>query len=175
MTPFDSLQFDRNQAMSELAAFQALWGPETREVRERQEILPFFKSNRHLAGMIGQFNPGLRRPTHVKTEMGFFGDHACDLAIGEATTSQFCFVEFEDARLDSIFRLSKHARPAWAPRLQHGFDQILDWFRLLDDMKNTERFRSLFGSALADYTGLLVIWTRWISERGTTLAFPLAF
>ena len=33
----------------------------------------------------------------------------------------------------------------------------MDWFYTLEDLKTTAKFRSLFGSNLADYLGLLVV------------------
>jgi hypothetical protein len=64
-------------------------------------------------------------------------------------------VEFEEATATSVFK--KTGRPDWSARFEHGFSQIVDWFQILDDMKNTNRFREQFGTSLADYTGVLVV------------------
>ena len=66
------------------------------------------------------------------------------------------FVEFEDARPNSIFKKSKPT-PEWSPRFEHGFSQIVDWFYTLSDISQTKLFRDFFGTDLADYCGLLVI------------------
>jgi hypothetical protein len=158
MTPFAPFTFERRKLAAELLAFETLLGPPTRTLGERQDIIPFFKQHRHLAGLIGLHNSKIGEPSLIKAELGLFGDHACDLAIGDAATAQFCFIEFEDAKAESVFRKpGSKGRPDWSPRLEHGFGQLLDWFGLLDDMRTTARFRAQFGYDLADYTGLLVI------------------
>lgn len=161
MTAFDPLDWDPGKAKAEIDAFAQFLGSPTREFGERDEVLPFFKAHRHLAGLIGTWNTRLRAPDVIRSELEFFGDHACDLAIGGMASREFCFVEFEDARPGSVFRPQKKNRSAdWAARLEHGFGQILDWFRLLDDMRNTARFHTQFGDRAADYVGVLVIGRR---------------
>ena len=157
MKPLTAFTLDKLKLKAELTAFECLLGPTTKELSERDDILPFFKQNRNLASLIGMYNSHLGRPTLLKDELGLFGDHACDLAVGNEEKGQFCFVEFEDARTGSVFKAPKKGTPEWAARVEHGFSQIVDWFYVLEDLQRTRRFRSLFGLDLADYVGILVI------------------
>lgn len=160
MTPFAPFTSDPSRLRAELAAFETFLGPDTRELTERDAIIPFFKLHLNLAGLIGQFNSVLIRPNLIKPDLEFFGDHACDLAIGNGATGQFCFVEFEEAKAESVFKKSGRGVREWSARFEHGFSQIVDWFHTLDDMKNTGRFRGQFGTNLADYVGVLVAGRR---------------
>ncbi|HEY1191288.1 MAG TPA: Shedu anti-phage system protein SduA domain-containing protein [Gemmata sp.] len=159
MKRFESFVLNRAALRDELNAFRLLLTPEDKELSEQKDILPFFKSNRNLASLIGFAKSHLSTPDVIKSEFPFVGDHACDLAIGERRegAGQFCFIEFEDGREASIFRHTVKGTPDWAPRLEHGFSQIVDWFHVLADQSQTPLFREFFGTGLADYCGLLVI------------------
>jgi hypothetical protein len=158
--PFDPLTFDLAGARAGVEAFATFLGPADRELGERGAILPFFRRHPHLAALASVFNPWVFVPTHIKLELELFGDHACDLAVGNAGNGQFCFVEFEAATADGVFKRGRKGVPEWSARLEHGFSQVVDWFYTLDDMKATGRFRGQFGTNLADYTGAVVVGRR---------------
>lgn len=157
MKRLEPFSLDRAALRGELAAFQALLTPPTRELSEKDDILPFFKSNRNLGALIGLAKSSLSWPDVLKSEFSFVGDCACDLAIGQSRDGHFCFVEFEDARRNSIFQRGTKGTPDWATRLEHGFSQIVDWFYVLADITQTKHFRNNFGTDLADWCGRLVI------------------
>jgi hypothetical protein len=159
MKRFEPFTLDRAAVRDELAAFERLLGPDTNELSERADILPFFKRNLNLASLLGFAKSHLVSPDVLKTEFPLVGDHACDLAVGERRNGKglFCFVEFEDAEAGSVFRPGAKGTPDWSPRLEHGFSQIIDWFYTLADQSQTKLFRDFFGTDLADYAGLLVI------------------
>jgi len=128
---------------------------------ERDEVLPFFKTHRHIAALIGAYNPRINRFDRIASEFDLFGDYSCDLAIGDSTSHNFCFVEFEDASPNSVF-IKKRGKstPEWSPRFEHGFSQILDWFRILEDQQRTAQFKARLGAETIQYLGLLVIGRR---------------
>jgi|688.fasta_scaffold323361_2 hypothetical protein len=128
---------------------------------ERDEVLPFFKTHRHIAALIGAYNPRINRFDRIASEFDLFGDYTCDLAIGDSTSHNFCFVEFEDASPNSVF-IKKRGKstPEWSPRFEHGFSQILDWFRILEDQQRTAQFKARLGAETIQYLGLLVIGRR---------------
>lgn len=159
MRPFEEFALDRSRLRPELEEFERFLGPDTRELGERDELLPFFRAHPNLTSLVFPSNSKITAPTLIKYELDLFGDHACDVAVGQAETAQYCFVEFEEARAGSVFKRSKKGLPEWSARFEHGFSQVVDWFNLLDDLRNTERFREQFGT-LADYTGLLVVGRR---------------
>jgi hypothetical protein len=142
----EAFELDKSRLTDELDEFGRLLGTPTTELSERGEILPFFKAHSNLASLVGSYNPLVLPATVLKSELGLFGDVACDLVVGVRETGQFCFVEFEDASADSLFRPPRgKGTPDWSPRLEHGLSQ------------HTPQFRSFFTHDLADYCGLLVI------------------
>lgn len=155
----DDFQLDQAKLPSELATFRALLGGPTEELSERDQVLPFFKEHKNVAALVGmEYHPALGVPTVLKAELELFGDWACDLAIGHREHGEFCFVEFENAAADSVFKRNpKKGLPDWSPRLEHGLSQINDWFYHLSNNAHTPQFRSFFTTDLAHYSGLLVI------------------
>lgn len=78
--------------------------------------------------------------------------------LGDKAYRQFCVIEFEDARLHSIFKLSQNQNTmVWAERFKHGFSQIIDWYTMLDDLKKTQRFRRDFGDGHIRFSPMLII------------------
>ena len=70
----------------------------------------------------------------------------------------FCVVEFEDGKLNSIFRkVANKSMTEWSPRFEHGFSQLVDWFCTLDDFKKTDRFAKDFGHGHVRFVALLVL------------------
>ena len=100
-TPF---QLDAQQLVAEVDAFAAFLGNDTNELSERSEILPFFKKHQHLASLVGFNHSRTFHANLIKSELGLFGDFACDLAVGSSDLNEFCFVEFENAAPDKIGR-----------------------------------------------------------------------
>jgi hypothetical protein len=67
-------------------------------------------------------------------------------------------VEFEDAKHDSIFVKRKNRdTPEWAPRFEHGASQVIDWFWLLSDMRQTDQFEQIFGARDITMNGMVVL------------------
>jgi hypothetical protein len=157
MTRLEDFQLDPAEIHAEFVEFRALLGAPAKELSERDHVLPFFKKNRNLAALVGYAHSTLCEPTLLKSELGIFGDWACDLAVGNKARGEFCFVEFENAAPDSIFRRAKKGVPDWAARFEHGLSQISDWFYHLAGNAHTPQFRSFFTTDLAHYSGLLVI------------------
>lgn len=160
MKTLDSFSINLGKCKDELVEFKKLLDGKP-GLSERDDILPFFKSNRHLAALIGSYNPRVNRFDRIATEFDLFGDFSCDLVVGDSESHNFCFVEFEDAKPNSVFhKKAGKATPEWSPRFDHGFSQILDWFAILEDQKRTAQFKAKFGSDLIQYVGLLVIGRR---------------
>ena len=159
MKRFEPFTLDRVAVRKELTAFERLLGPDTNDLSERNDILPFFKQNSNLASLLGFAKSQLITPDVLRTEFSLVGDHTCDLVVGEKRDNKglFCFVEFEDAESGSVFRRGAKGTPDWSPRLERGFGQIVDWFYALADQSHTKLFREFFDTDLADYCGVLVI------------------
>jgi hypothetical protein len=160
MKTLDRFTLSLAECKKELAEFKKLLDGKA-SLSERDDILPFFKKNRHLASLIGSYNPKINRFDRIATEFNLFGDYSCDLVIGDSASHNFCFVEFEDATPNSVFtkRRSK-ATPEWSARFDRGFSQILDWFGILEDQQRTAQFKTKFDADVIQYVGLLVIGRR---------------
>ena len=130
----------------------------TPELDERKQILPFFTAHRDLAGAIGLLFPETFRVNKMAFEFDIFGDFKADLVIGDSETNHYCFIEFEDAKKNSIFQTSRgRYLPDWSPRFEHGFSQISDWFWKLSDVQQTGGFEDRFGTRNINYYGILII------------------
>jgi Domain of unknown function (DUF4263) len=158
MTPFDRLSFSRKVAEQELVRFKRLLDRHSKTpLREREHILPFFRSHRHLAALIGTWNSNIARPDRIAFAFDIFGDYKADLVIGDSQNHQYCFVEFEDAATTSIFKRSARATPDWSHRFEPGFSQIIDWILWLDNQRGTAAYTSRFGASPIQFVALLVI------------------
>jgi hypothetical protein len=157
MKEFESVVFDPAKCRRELTAFGKLLASKA-NLSERHDILPFFKKRKQLSTFIGTFTPNIGPATHLAYEFPFLGDFAADVVVGNREHGEFCVVEMEDGRQDSIFaRAGKKATKEWSRRFDHGFSQLVDWFYALDDMKKTSRFARDFGHGHIKFFGLLIV------------------
>ncbi len=160
MKHFEPFEIDFDRCRLELASLKELLDQfESGTLKEREHVLSFFSQNRHLAALIGHLAPDIAHVDRLAFEFDLFGDYAADLALGDSRRKEYCFIEFENAAPDSIFRrVGAKQSLEWAPRFEHGYSQILDWFWKLHDMARTDTGRSRFGHAESfGYYGMLVI------------------
>lgn len=155
MNPLNPFNFDVITCISELNEFEKLL--EQEELREREDILPFFRENLHLSAFIASYVAEIVRFDRIKHEFTFFGDFRADLVVGDSVNGTYCFIEFEDASRNSIFVERGRSTSDWSPRFEHGFSQIVDWFWKLDDFRNTAQFRAIFDSDSINFSGMLII------------------
>lgn len=156
MKEFIELKFDPALCKVELCEFGSLL-EHIEKLKEREDILPFFRERHHLSAFIGSYFSRLLTFDRLAFEYPLFGDFVCDLVVGDFERGAYSFVEFEDANPTSIFKSLTRSTPEWSQRFEHGFSQIVDWFYALDDMKSTVSFESRFGKRNISYNGMLVI------------------
>lgn len=145
------------ECKKELSEFESLLASKE-TIKERDEILPFFKNHLHLAAFISAYVTNIVNPDRIANEYDIFGDFTCDLAIGDSSTQTYLLVEFEDAKPDSLFIMAgSKSTPEWARRLEHGFSQVIDWFWKLRDMERTDDYENRFGARHVDIHGLVVV------------------
>ncbi|HEX5506539.1 MAG TPA: Shedu anti-phage system protein SduA domain-containing protein [Thermomicrobiales bacterium] len=148
--------YDPQLGRQSLAQFAALL--QQPELRERADVLPFFRGHPHLAAPLGKFNPNLIAPDLLAYELSLLGRYTVDLVIGHRATGNFVLVEFEDGAADSIFHQSAgRTTPYWATRFERGYSQIIDWLNLVDNQQTTPEFLAIFDAASISVTTLLVI------------------
>lgn len=158
MKRFEPFSIDFARCRHELDQFKAMldWGE---ALKERRHILAFFREHRQVAALLGLIAPEIAEVDRIAYEFDFFGDYAADLAVGDSHKREYCFVEFEEAAPDSIFRRAgdKHSLE-WSRGFDRGYSQITDWFWKLHDLSRSEAGRERFGHEGAiNYCGLLVI------------------
>ncbi|MDR3639121.1 MAG: DUF4263 domain-containing protein [Isosphaeraceae bacterium] len=158
MVSLQPVRFDLDRCRIELAEFKSFLD-ENNELDEKS-ILRFFRRRLQLTASVGAINPESRTIDRYAFEYPLFGNFACDLVVGDSAKPSYCFVEFEDARSNSIFVKRRRDVPEWASRFERGYSQIIDWFWKLDDMSRTGDFEHRFGDRSVDYTALLVIGRR---------------
>ena len=151
------ISFDKNLCRKELAAFKTLLDSKS-NLSEQVDLQPFFKSNLHLTAFIGSYDSNIGYAKQYAFEFPLMGDFTVDLVVGDKDKEKFIIIEFEDGTTDGIFRtVGKKATPEWTPRFDHGFSQIIDWFSMIDDVKNTHDFREDFGNGHVSFTAMLII------------------
>ncbi len=127
-------------------------------LNERRDVLPFFRDRKHLSAFLGSYVTYFSRFDRIAFEYDVFGDFKADLVIGDSESKRYLFVEFEDANPSSIFdKKAGKATPEWSSRFDKGFNQLVDWFWKLSDMRQTRDFSNRFGSNVVDIYGMLVI------------------
>lgn len=118
----------------------------------------FFESRSHLRALVGPYNPSLLAPDRLAWQYPIFGDFRCDFVIGDWARKAYTFVEFEDARPNSLFvKQGEKATRAWSSRFESGFSQIIDWFYKLQVMTDTPDMEARLGKRAIRYTGVLII------------------
>ena len=137
---------------------------------EREDVLPLFRKCQQLSALCGNYHPEVNRVNRIAFEFDLFGDFACDVVVGDAERRAFLFIEFEDARRDSVFkRRGKKSTRDWSPTFEHGCSQIIDWFKKLHDTEKSDDFETRFGARTLDYAGLLVVGRDHFFEAGERL------
>ncbi len=154
MTPLDTLSFDKTECRQQWNELKLLLASAP-ILKERKDILPFFKARPDLCSLISLYFPKLSECDCYYNEFPI-GDFVADLIVGDRSTCRYVIVEFEDAHSESIFAVGGRKTPIWAPRLEGAFSQLMDWLWKLDDQRSTKDFLHSFGNASAHFSGLIV-------------------
>jgi hypothetical protein len=134
------------------------WLSSKEEMSERSDVLPFFRDRPQMAALFGTFNDRIAVADRIAWEFDIFGDFACDLAVGEWARGAYCFIEFEDARRESVFRRQgSKATREWGSRFDHGYSQIIDWVHKLDGRSPSTDLLARFGRHEINFEAVLVI------------------
>lgn len=157
MSALEEVHFSPKECHKETLELQQLLSRK-QSLKEKDDLLPFFKSRKHLSAFIGSYVAGIVNYNRVAHEFSLKGSFFCDLVVGDWHRRHYAFVEFEDASSHSVFSGKKGRRtPEWSRRFEHGFSQLVDWFFMLDDERETTEFQNAFGDKSIDYTGLLIL------------------
>ena len=125
---------------------------------EQELLRPFMTARRQLCAQIGDVSKEITKPDRLAFEYDLFGDFAADLVVGDSQEGAYTFVEFEDARPNSLFvQKSSRYKSEFAPRFERGYSQLVDWFYKLDSMQGTLDMEERFGRREIRYDGILII------------------
>jgi hypothetical protein len=155
MKSLDRLQFSAEQCQRELDSFEDLLKSNL-VLGERKHITGFFRRNRQLSLLLGQYAPPGPADV-VADEFDVSGDFVADMIVGNSKSQTYCMVEFEEGAQNSIFTGGNGKTRVFTSRFDRGFSQLVDWFCALDDQKKSDKFRDCFGIADVKFHGLLVI------------------
>jgi hypothetical protein len=156
---FARIEIDFNRCRDDLVAFKSLLDEFDSGTLGERRILAFFREHQNLAALVGHVDRNIGRVDRLAYEFDLFGDYAADLVVGDSSKREYCFVEFEAAAPDSIFKkVGKKTTLEWSPRFDHGYSQLIDWLWKLHDMATTDSGRARFGHLNSfNYYGLLVV------------------
>jgi hypothetical protein len=156
MPDFRPHVFDPAACRSELEELRLLLGGSA-SLSERQ-LRTFFRPRAHLRAFVGSYHAGIVRFDRLAWEYPLFGEFRCDFAVGDSARHAYTFVEFEDARPNSLFvRHGARLAREWGPRFEHGYSQVIDWFFKLHAQANTPDMEARFGIRVIEYTGVLIV------------------
>lgn len=127
------------------------------DLKEREDIIPFFKTRKHLTAYIGTLYLRVAVATEVCFEFNISGNFAADVLLGSRAANQFCIVEFEPGNEGAIFKKQNRKNPEWSARFEHAFSQIVDWFWALEDQRESQDFRTTFGDGEITFASLLIM------------------
>jgi len=154
---FNTIAWSASRCRREVEELQRLLGS-SRSLPERQTLLPFFRARPHLVALCGWYSSALLKYDLVAFEYDLFGDFACDLVVGDSKRCAFGFIEIEAGSPNALFvKRRPRSSPAWSPRFEQGFSQLVDWFCKLDDMEKTDEYAHRFGKRSIAYFGLMLI------------------
>jgi hypothetical protein len=126
-------------------------------LEEARDVLPFFQSHRNHAALLGSYNPGIVNFDCLAFEFSLFGDHRVDLVVGDSKNREYSFIEFEDAKPNSVFTRGGRKTPRWSRRFEVGYSQLVDWILWLQNCQSSADFQSRFGMRPIQFTTLLII------------------
>lgn len=120
----------------------------------------FFTSRPNLLLLMSHaFCPGLL-PAAYLPECSVVHEFRADYAMANHDRSKFLFVEFENAKEDSIFTSKAKTKAnrsfQWSRAFERGFSQVVDWYFRIDDYQKTSKIEEHVGAPKIDYVGILL-------------------
>lgn len=152
---FNDISFDYKTFKRELLEYDVFLKSK-KDLNELVDVQPFFKSRPTLSSQIASTIASVSIPNKIAFEYNIFGDFACDLAVGNTDNNTYCFIEFEDAKKNSLFKEEVKYKPSYGQRLEHGCSQIIDWFCKIE-AQSTREIQDRFDANEIDYYGVLII------------------
>jgi len=137
----------------------------------RGSLQEFFDARPDLTLLMGiAFFSNLSPAAYCK-EFSVLGEFRADYAICNEERNRFVFVEFEDAKAQSIFKIKNDGKTTttyeWSPKFEHGFSQVVDWHYRMDDLERSNKYSEHFGCDHVEFVGILVVGRKkFLDEAG---------
>lgn len=166
MITLQKAQLSKGQCRKELDELKVLLHNE-QNISET-EMLKFFRDRPQLILLMGR-TIGVDAPRKYNDELPIIGKYRADFVVADESQSTFSFIEFEDAREDSIFKKTINKKTQvfpWAPRFEHGYSQVIDWYIHLATNDQSLNMKAEFGSMSINYFGALIIGREQSLSRG---------
>ncbi|MGR5239229.1 Shedu anti-phage system protein SduA domain-containing protein, partial [Vibrio alfacsensis] len=157
MISLQSGTLSRAQCRKELDEFHSLLQSNT-EIGETK-LLKFFKNRSQLILLMGRV-VAIDAPEKFNDELPIIGKFRADFVVADKSQTSFAFIEFEDAKENSIFNKVLNRKTSvypWSSRFEHGYSQVIDWYLHLAANDNSVNMQSEFGSFSIKYYGALII------------------
>lgn len=142
---FTSIKVNLKATSKELSEFKDLLDSKP-EFAEMQDLLPFFQARKQLIASLGTFHDFPTNIDKIAWEYDIFGDYKADFVVGDITNEKYCFIEFQDAKVNSIFSKTKRYNSKWADSFEEGFSQVIDWACKISDNEKSDDFDNRFQS-----------------------------
>lgn len=142
---FEAARLELDEVARELDDFAVFLAGHT-TLDERRDVLPFFRAHRQLSLFLGSYDVKLEDYDRVAHEYRLWGQFTADLVVGDWSNKSYCFVEFEEAKRDSVFATTRRQTREWGSVIERGYSQIVDWFWLLDAERDTQTYEMKFGA-----------------------------
>lgn len=166
MISLHSGQLEKKKCRSELDELETLLKSKS-DIGE-QELLKFFKSRPQLILLMGRV-VGIDAPKKYNNELPIIGKFRSDFVVSNDAQTCFSFIEFEDAKGNSIFNKTINKKTLvypWSSRFEHGYSQVIDWYLHLSVNNQTQNMKSEFGAFQITYSGALIIGRKNSLNRG---------
>lgn len=150
-------QLSSSQCKTELAELKNILDSNL-EIGET-DLLNFFKDRPQLILLMGKA-VGIDSPRRYNNELPIIGKYRADFVVSDENQSEFGFIEFEDAKTNSIFSTRFNKKTSvypWSPRFEQGYSQVIDWYLHLAAHNHSQNMKSEFGHYSIEYYGALII------------------
>jgi len=119
-------------------------------------LLTFFKRRPELLCIIGEINLRVSEIDLYASEFDIFSYFRADFVVGNSNKGRYLLIELESADDKIFYQRAKKSKREWHRVFSIGYNQLFDWFWLLEDFEHTKDFQDTF-SNFSHFTGLLVI------------------
>jgi len=129
---------------------------DTKDAIKENTLLAFFKQRPELLCIIGEINLRVSESDLYASEFDIFGYFRADFVVGNSKKGRYLLIELESAENNIFYQRAQKSKREWHRVFSIGYNQLFDWFWLLEDFEHTLDFQNTFPN-FSNFTGLLII------------------